>query len=262
MKGKILKTIIQRVSPALLGCLLPCCVLHPVSAAENGDGWSQEAKSELAYVAVFGNTESQTGSVKAEYRAMSDKNELLVRAGGSYGMTNDVETVNTYYGRGKFSYYFLPGTYFFGLLGFESNRFSGYWARSSAQFGVGHLFFNRERHRLSGETGIDYSYEVLTDSDGDNWLFSGITSVSYQYELGEGARLVEELSWIYLWEYFYDYRLVSDSALSVQISNHFGLKTGVTVNYKNVPLRQRVGADLVELERTDTVVYTSLVMQI
>lgn len=235
--------------------------LYPAWAEENGNGWQQEAKGELAYVAVFGNTESQTGSMKTEYKAMSDKNEFLVRAGGSYGMTNDVETVNTYYARGKFSYYFLPGTYSFGLVGFESNKFSGYWGRTSGQTGFGHLFFSGDRHRLSGETGIDYSYEILTDSEEDNWLFSGITSISYRCDLREGIWLIQELNWIYLWKYFYDYRVTSETALSIEIFTHFGLKTGVTANYKNIPLKQRIGENMVKLKRTDTVVYTSLVVQ-
>ena len=220
-------------------------------------GWKNEAKLELAYAAVFGNAESQTGRFKSEYQATIKKNEFIFQAGGSYGRSQGVENTNTYFGNGKWSYYFIPTTYTFGLLGFESNKYAGFWARDSARIGFGHIFFQTRTHKLSGEQGVDYSYEIDVNLDARKKSFSGTTSSSYKINLNSRAQFGQDFTWIYRWEYVYDYRLDSETALSVKITGRLGLKSGVSIVYANIPLKITTGSETGNLKKTDTVVFTA-----
>ena len=143
-------------------------------AAENEDPnklWSGEAN--LSYIDSSGNTEStnldfrsnatRDGETWRNIYKLEASNETSEQVDAD-GNKSEVRTAEKYFASAKAEYKFAESSYFFGLLEYTDDRFSGYDYEASATFGYGQDILKNETHELSADAGIGYreSKETLT----------------------------------------------------------------------------------------------------
>ncbi|MCF6209428.1 MAG: DUF481 domain-containing protein [Gammaproteobacteria bacterium] len=125
--------------------ILTACLAPGLASAD----WKGEA--ELGYVKTGGNTDTSTINAKAKAEQELDKwrNTLVIEA---LNTSNDGSTnAERYLANGQSNYKITERGYFFGFLGYEADRFSGYEYRATANIGYGHRVVQNDKVTLDLE---------------------------------------------------------------------------------------------------------------
>ncbi|VAW92553.1 hypothetical protein MNBD_GAMMA20-1639 [hydrothermal vent metagenome] len=152
-----------------LAILTTICLAPGLASAE----WKGEA--ELGYVKTGGNTDTSTINAKAKAEQELDKwrNTLAIEA---LNTSNDGSTnAERYLANGQSNYKITERGYFFGFLGYEADRFSGYEYRATANIGYGHRVVQNDKVTLDLEAapGARQSKLKVTDETEDEFTVRG-----------------------------------------------------------------------------------------
>jgi len=133
--------------------------------------WSGEAN--LSYIDNSGNTEStnldfRSGATRdgEDWRniyKLEASNETSEQEDED-GNKSEVRTAESYFASAKAEYKFGEKSYFFGLLEYEDDRFSGYDYEASVTFGYGRDILMNKVHELSADAGIGYRESKETET--------------------------------------------------------------------------------------------------
>ncbi len=209
---------------------------------------SWKGSVELGIVTTTGNTDTQTINVKA--KAMTERENwrhaMSVEALNASDQSNT--TAERYVLNGQSDYKFREFNYFFAMVNYEDDRFSGYDYRVSEALGYGRRVIHKEaltldleigpggrQSKLSG-TGQNQDEVTLRGAAKLAWKISDTSSFTEDLtsEVGEDATITKSVS-----------------ALTAQINGSLATKITYTVkNTSDVP---------VGVEKTDTITAVTLV---
>jgi len=80
-----------------------------------------------------------------------------------YKESNDIETLNEFYGSTKINYTFAPKHYVFGQLIYDADKFRADETRISLTYGYGYKLLRTERFKASNEISVGYLNSDLLD---------------------------------------------------------------------------------------------------
>ncbi len=171
-----------------IAILTTVCLAPGLASAD----WKGEA--ELGYVKTGGNTDTSTINAKAKAEQELDKwrNTLTIEA---LNTSNDGSTnAERYFASGQSNYKITERGYFFGFLGYEADRFSGYDYRATANIGYGHRVVQNDKVTLDLEVapGARQSQLKITDETEDEFTVRGALKLSWN--VSKTAKFTEDLT--------------------------------------------------------------------
>ncbi len=171
-----------------IAILTTVCLAPGLASAE----WKGEA--ELGYVKTGGNTDTSTINAKAKAEQELDKwrNTLAIEA---LNTSNDGSTnAERYLANGQSNYKITERGYFFGFLGYEADRFSGYEYRAMANIGYGHRVVQNDKVTLDLEVapGGRQSKLKITDETEDEFTVRG--ALKLLWNVSETTKFTEDLT--------------------------------------------------------------------
>jgi putative salt-induced outer membrane protein YdiY len=280
------------IAAVAVSLLLACADALAQDAAEKELGWKFSAS--VGWVWVGGNSESNSYAFGAEARHKWERSELLLKAGGTQtestlktrtavGDTDDFvvdevsrteKTTELYFARGRYDYTLSKYFFLFGGADWLRNRFAGIESRELVALGAGNTWLDKPEVRFKTDYGVTYTFEsevvenpfVKTDFPGARvgydfwWKLSGTTEFTSLLLADWNLDNTDDI------------RIDCKNELPVSVSDHFKLKPGLQLLWRNdpaltgVPLYDSAGAAtgdtvLVPLEKLDTIFTVSLVFE-
>ena len=240
----------------LFGAALVLVSSNVHSAEEKKSPWKTSA--ELGYVSTSGNTNTETLIFKFDtaYEIEKWKHQAhfeILNTKADDANTPDKELVTTadkMLVTAQSDYKFTPRDYFFGLVSYEDDRFSGFEYQAKLNLGYGRKVLVLEKHKLDAEIGPGYrNFKVDNASSSEDeamlrlaakykWLISDYSDFKQDFtaEFGE-----DQTEW------------KSITALKSNINKTLAMKLSYTVRYLDVV---PVGNDNYDRETAVTLVYT------
>lgn len=194
--------------------LLSLLVVQQASAAENDNNSRWKSSAELGYVNVSGNTNTETLKFvfdvsyevekwlhKVHAEALSSKSETTDETVTPV-VTREERSAAKWFLSGQSDYKFNDSDYFYGLISYEDDRFSGFYYQAKLGFGYGRRVIHTENHELKLEIGPGYrafkleptlppAAAVDTERQDEGLLRLG---AGYTWRLSETSKLTEDIS--------------------------------------------------------------------
>lgn len=209
--------------------------------------WSGEA--ELGYLRTSGNTDTE--SVNAKGKVVNERHKW--RHTGTLETVNksdrDVKTAERYLATFKSDYKIDDRSYFFGILTYEDDRFSGYEYQVSEVLGYGYTVIKRDDLILDLEAGAGARQSKLeTGASVNEALFKGAANL--EWKLSDTSTFIQNLSV----EAGDDITITrSLTALKMQIVGNLAAKLSHSIKHtSDVP----AGFDDTDTESAVTLVYS------
>ncbi|MCO7227176.1 YdiY family protein [Pleionea sp. CnH1-48] len=230
--------------------------------AEENKLW--KGKAEAGLVSTTGNTDTSSTNLKLElvYESGDWRHSFLTEAflaeaeqvvgteldgqGNLVERRESRDTGEKYYTLIKSDYKFSETAYFYGLVDYTDDRFSGFDYQANASVGLGKNFIKNDKYTLDAEIGYGarrYQEEAQWDAETE-----GVTRVAgkFQWNISENAKFNQELN-----SQIGDDITVSKSisALTANINSSMALSIGYEiVHTSDVP-----SADIEKTDRKTTV---------
>lgn len=233
-----------------LAALVLLITVNKVSATDKPVvALSWKGNVELGIVTTTGNTETKTINAKAKVEAEREKWRHTVFVESLSSSNNGITNAERYVINGQSDYKFSGHSYFFAMINYEDDRFSGYKYRVSEALGYG--------HRVIGDVALTLDLEVGPGAR-QSKLDTGISDSEYTvrgaaklaWKISDTSTFMEELT-----TDAGEDVIISKSvtALTTQIKGSLATKITYTIkNTSDVP----VGIKKTDTETAVTLVYT------
>jgi len=216
------------------GCAAILLLLTSNAAYVNASTWSGEA--ELGLVMTTGNTETQSINAKTKVANEREKWRHTLIAEALNTADNIRTTSEKYFLSGKSDYKFSEFEYFFGIVTYEDDRFSGYEYQVSEVLGYGRRIIHEPRLALDIEGGPGARQSKITNGNSDNELIVRLGG-NLEWKISESANFSEKLST----EIGENITITkSITALKAQIVGSLAMKVSLTIKHTSeVPLESK-----------------------
>lgn len=218
-----------------------------LQAEDNLGVW--QGSVELGFVNTTGNTETETINAKAKAQLEQQRWRYTVTYESLTSSDQGVTTAERYVANGQSDYKFGEHNYFFMMLNYEDDRFSGYEYRVSEALGYGRRVVDYPSLTLDLEAGPGARQSKLsTGGSEDEVTLRGAAKLAWK--LSDTSSLTEDLST----EVGEDSTISkSVTALIAQINGSLATKITYTVKHTSaVP----VGVEKTDTEMAVTLVYS------
>lgn len=264
-----------------LAVVLSAFLLATLALAEDAPARPWTNATELGLIVTSGNTESTSFAFSNKYAYRWAKAEFLSTAAAlrtesrpkaTFDGTSVVEepsetTAESYLIDGKYRRNVTESLFWYGMAGWSRNRFQGIDSRLSGGGGMGYRFFEKERSKLVGELGADYTEESPVSGDDRN--FGGVRAfLAYEHKIGETSKFNQDLEILENLKDTEDLRIRSVTSLTASMTSKLALKVSTVVLYDADPVVEDLdpsvdrpgGEDLLEYDELDTILTATLVV--
>jgi len=260
--------------------------------AEKKLGWKYSAS--LGWLWVGGNSESNSFAFGLEARGKWEKSELLLKAGGTqtestlktrtaigtvdeYVLQEESQTERTaelYFARGRYDYNISKYVFVFGGVDWLRNKFAGIDSRELVALGAGNTWFDKPVVRFKTDYGVTYTFE--SEVVENPFVKTDFPGARFGYDFWWKITTTTEFASVFIADWNLDntddVRIDCKNELPVSISDHFKLKAGLQLLWRNDPALTSVDVYdtdmtpvgdtvLVPLDELDTIFTVSLVFE-
>jgi putative salt-induced outer membrane protein len=214
------------------------------AAAQQTPGWT--GLTSLGFQATSGNTETTNLNTKLQLGYDFERWHYSGRASAVAASQDKQATAEAYTVGGKAQWDVYDGTYTFGRVDWNKDRFSGYDHQISETFGIGQRFLDTMRQTLSGEVGVGARQSRLRSGDSESEVVVRGQG-DYIFRFSENARFEQTLA---VESGSSNTYLQSDSAVKANVVQNIALVASYTIKSNtHVPAGS---------EKTDTFTAVSL----
>ena len=222
---------------------------------------SLSSHTELGYISTSGNTNTKAGSLDAMAKAKLDKNTLQLDIDYLYGEENNIESKNSLLTELNYDYKFSKHFAFNYLVGYKSDKFSGFDYQSYTGPGLKYIAIENDIHILNFQTNVLYSKDSEMDKFYDalgnevpypyvdpakdpsvpvvNGKSNEYTSVllrgDYKWNITESLKFIQELSYRMDTDDSDIYYVKSKTGISSKINATFSMGVNYKIDYVNTP---------------------------
>ena len=231
----------------LFAATLMLVSLNVLSAEEEKSPWTTSA--ELGYVNTSGNTNTETLIFKFDTAYEIEKWKHQGHFETLDTKADDVSTADKMLATAQSDYKFTPRDYFYGLISYEDDKFSGFEYQAKLGLGYGRKIILTEHHELDGEIGPGYrNFKPDNEPSEDEALLR--LAGKYLWKISDNSQFKQDL--------IADFGELQDEWKSItgiksNINKTLALKFTYTVKYLDVV---PVGNDHYDRETAATIVYT------
>jgi putative salt-induced outer membrane protein len=197
----------------------------------------------LSWVATSGNTD--TSSMGMDF-ALDRKPEpwgLSLVARGTRADDQGVKTAENYLVSGKAVRALGKRWEAFGGLAWAKDPFAGFDSQSVASAGATYKAVQSERHLLSFDMGLAYTWEDRVPPEEDVDFAGGVFGLAWEWKLGASSKLTERLVYLPNFDDSADWRLNSITAIEAAVNEWLALRFGFDVRHRNQPIGDADGTD-------------------
>jgi putative salt-induced outer membrane protein len=206
----------------------------------------------LSWVATTGNTD--TSSIGLDF-ALDRKPEpwgLSFVARGTRADDQGELTAENYLVSGRAVRALGQRWEVFGGLAWAKDQFAGFDSQTVASAGGTYKALESERHLLSFDMGLAYTWEDRVPPEEDVDFAGGLLGLSWEWKLGANSKLVERLVFHPNFDNSDDWRLQSMTAIEAAINDWLALRFGYDIRHRNQPIGN---ADSTDTTSTASVVF-------
>lgn len=203
--------------------------------------------TEFGFIQTDGNTKTTTYNLDAKAKKAWDKHEGNFMFDGQYASDSNVETKNKFVTELTYDYAFTKRFAFNYLLGYKSDKFSGFEYQWYTGPGAKYKAIVSELHKLTIDANILYSNDRYENnpplSAYTNDYFGYRVKGVYGWQILKNLKFDQELSLRGSFEKSDNYFAFSKSALSSKLSDMFSASISYKVDYANVPATGKKSTD-------------------
>ena len=216
--------------------------------------------TEFGFIQTTGNTKTTTYNLDAKAKKGWGKHIGNFMFDGQYASDNDVETKNKFVTELTYDYEFTSRFAFNYLLGYKSDKFSGFEYQLYTGPGAKYKAVVSDNHNLTVDGNILYSsdrYEDVplatppVDAYSNDYMGYRVKGL-YTWQMLENLKFDQELSLRGSFDKSDNYFAYSKSAFSSKISDIFSAGISYKVDYANTPADGK--------KKTDTTLTANLII--
>ena len=205
---------------------------------------------ELSYVQTNGNTNTTTFSSKLQgIAALSDTESIKAKGSILYSESDENTSANKYNVELDYNHMINKKLYSYMGINYIKDQLSDYDYRLNIGPGLGYKLLEDEIQTIDIQGGLDYAYDKYNNGLKDNYL-AGRTELNYKYTFSQSIEFKQMLSYLASFEDGEKYFAVSDSEISVKMTQNLSLGVSYNMDYTNKT----------EKEKLDTKFLTSLII--
>lgn len=205
----------------------------------------------LAWVATSGNTDTSTFGLDFGLERKPEPWGLTFLVRGNRAEDKGEKTAENYLVSGRAVRSLSERWEVFGGLAWARDPFAGFDSQTLATTGATYHAVKTERHLLSFDLGLSYTWEDRVPPAEDVDFFGGLLGLSWEWKLGESSKLVERLVLVPNFDNSSDWRVASDTAIEADVNEWLALRLGFEIRHRNDPID--------DAESTDTTSKASVV---
>jgi putative salt-induced outer membrane protein YdiY len=204
-----------------------------------------EGNAALGLTVTRGNSDTLLFNLNVQGTRKWDKNELRLKADGTYGENNG--TRNNEQARGIAQYNRIFGHedrwFVYGRLEALHDGIASVKGRISISPGVGYYFVKNARTSLSGEVGPGFVEEKLGDAPWHDYLTLRAAE-RFEFKINERSRLWQSVEWLPQVDDLSNYIINAEIGVSTTITPKWDLRVVLQDSYDNQPAPGRKQNDL------------------
>jgi len=198
--------------------------------------WKREVA--LGYNYVTGNTrESQFSGSFLINRNNKHIDEWTAKGRVYYSSANRKTDAHKWYGMGRYAYSFgsMKRWYNFYRLEADHDRFADIDYRLVPAAGVGYWFYDLPKLKLLLEAAVGYEHTAYRSDikDKGDWVF--VPRAFFEKELFTNTKITQDITFYPAFEDFSDYRLHSETVLSIAMNHKLSLRLSLIDDYNSDP---------------------------
>ncbi|UCH79923.1 MAG: DUF481 domain-containing protein [Nitrospiraceae bacterium] len=181
-----------------------------------------------------GNTDRFNFALGADAARKTDRDRYSANILFSYSEEDGNKTAESYYGAGKYDYFFTQVMY--GYVGIEmlKDEFKDLSLRTVVGPGVGYQVWNEEKKSLLVEGGIAYFSENNIDAQDDDWI-TGRLAGSLMYALLRQLTFTDQLIIYPSFKNVGEFQFRNEAALATPLASGWALKLSNILEYDSDP---------------------------
>jgi len=207
----------------------------------------------LAWVATSGNTDTSTLGLDLALDRKPEPWGFEFAARGNRADDGGVTTAENYLVSARAVRKLSTRWEAFGGLAWAKDPFAGFDSQTVAMAGATYITVESERHLLSFDMGLAYTWEDRVPPAEDANFAGGLLGLSWEWRLGASSKLTERFVLHPNFDDSEDWRLMSMTAIESSINSWLALRFGFDLRHRNQPIGD---ADSTDTTSTASVVLT------
>ncbi|MDP8255121.1 MAG: DUF481 domain-containing protein [Candidatus Alcyoniella australis] len=240
--------LISAMTILVLLIAVPAIAQDEATEGDQFPKWSASGTLGYTMTSAYVKTNSLVGELQGAREGVWTNH--LLKGGVTYGNViypdgDPILNANSYFGEYKFEGYLLRNKkpYLWGLLGYQSDEFSGFWTRYLGEVGVGYSFLGISDSVLKTELGyafVDTRWIEKKEIETDEFHFwepthNALARLIAEVPLKSYMLFSEEASVRLNLADEDDYTAQSTTGLSFKLSQALSFKTSFAITYTNTP---------------------------
>ena len=206
----------------------------------------------LAWVATSGNTDTSTFGLDFGLDRRPEPWGLSFVARGNRADDNGVLTAENYFAAGRAVRKLSERWEAFGGLQWSKDPFAGFDSLSVVSAGVTYIAVDNDRHLLTFDGGLAYTWEGRVPPEQDTDFAGGVFGLGWEWRLSDNAKLTERLIFYPNFDNSADWRLTSMTGLEASVNAWLALRLGLDIRQRNEPIGD---AEKTDMTSTASVVF-------
>ena len=206
----------------------------------------------LAWVATSGNTDTSSIGLDFGLESKPEPWGFSFAARGNRAEDQGVQTAENYLVSGRAKRALGKSWEAFGGLAWAKDPFAGFDSQSVASAGAIYKAVESERHLLSFDVGLAYTWEDRVPPSEDIDFAGGLFGLDWQWQLSKTSKLMQRLVFLPNFDDSADWRLNSLTAIEAAINEWLALRFGFDIRHRNQPIGV---ADSTDTTSTASVVF-------
>ncbi len=206
----------------------------------------------LSWVATSGNTDTSSFGVDFGLERKPEPWGLSFIARGNRAEDTGVKTAENYLVSGRAVRSLGKRWEAFGGLAWSRDPFAGFDSQTMASVGATYIAIESERHLLTFDAGLTYTWEDQLAPAEDVDFAGGLLGLKWEWALSENSKLIERLVLLPNFDDSDDWRLNSVTALEAAVNSWLAVRLGFDLRYRKQPIGN---ADSTDTTSTASVVF-------
>ena len=227
----------------------PTLAQEAAEEEENEPTW--KGSLGLSWVATSGNTDTSSIGLDFGLERKPEPWGLTLIVKGNRADDQGTRTAENYLFSGRAVRKLSSRWDAFGGLAWAKDPFAGFDSQIIASVGATYLAVESERHLLSFDLGLTYTWEdqispvapaptILTNSID---FAGGLLGLKWDWTLSDNAKFLQRLVLLPNFDETSDWRLNSTTALEAAVNSWLALRLGLDVRYRNEPIGDAKSTD-------------------
>jgi len=181
-----------------------------------------------------GNTDRFNAAVGADALRKAEKDRYSLNFLFNYSEEDSTKTAESYYGAGKYDYFFTSQLYGYLSLELLKDEFKDLSLRTVIGPGVGYQVWDEEKRSLMVEGGVAYFSDNYEDAKDDEWITCRLAGY-LTYEVLSSLTFTDQLIIYPNCQDFDEFQIRNEAALTTPLASGWALRFANILEYDSDP---------------------------